>query len=653
MINSKKCGENLMQSSTTTLSFTASPTGEGKWYATREYHALNCLVEEITLKKNPDEHLIESPFGLLNATQQDKQITYNHNTIVWGEITSNTSSSIPIFSGQAYLELTQTNENNNISRLVDTQRQVEISFYNTPDRSNSELPSVFKVAGIPQTFLLFPPKTTNELYRIYKNIFIICNNTEKAESDLCKKTLNSKIKWHESNQQKRSIPDEVKFVHSEDEELADENRLYKISYAWGTLTLKDKINRESGDPFNSEETLEKLYMYESPYQNYIVLRTESDFTNNVELQKTEFEHLIDHTIRLKDTTSCMAVDATNTVTFLPPNAMAFTPCFEDIERWIYNEGTNQIISEKYMQCLTAKHVPITSSFYLGLQQCGDNNKLQKWIFQTDNKNPDIIENNPEISIHDMEEWRLEESNALTTTINSPIFGGLVNVNQGKGNIVWDLINWGLLRTKDQTKTKCVTYHGVGEVLTLETCDPNWTRCQGALEKHLTSIDPLINTQTSVANCSGEAKVRQALEYSSDFTIRPFNTNFCIKANSTTLVLEACAETNTIWGTYNHTGQLMATDRSGLKSKAINRKCLTTKSGKLGLGHCHKDRKKQHFSFEYKNPYQPRSLSAAAIIAWHTNETSSLVENNEIPPITKRDNNNKIPSTMTETDTTIA
>ncbi len=188
------------------------------------------------------------------------------------------------------------------------------------------------------------------------------------------------------------------------------------------------------------------------------------------------------------------------------------------------------------------------------------------------------------------------------------------------------------------------------MLTLETCDPNWTQYQGALEKHLTSIDPLINTQTSVANCSGEAKVRQALEYASDFTIRLFNTNFCIKANSTMLVLEACAETSTIWGTFNHTGQLMATDRSGLKSNAINRKCLTTKSGKLGLDHFHEGKKKQHFSFEYKNPYQPKSLSAAAIIAWNTNETSSLVEKSEIPPLKRRDNHNNIPSTITETDT---
>jgi hypothetical protein len=43
--------------------------------------------------------------------------------------------------------------------------------------------------------------------------------------------------------------------------------------------------------------------------------------------------------------------------------------------------------------------------------------------------------------------------------------------------------------------------------------------------------------------------------------------------------------------------------------------LTIKSEILGLNHCHEERKKQHFSFEYKNPYQTKGLSAAAIIAW--------------------------------------
>lgn len=41
MVNDKKCGGNNMQSSPTTISFTATPTGEGAWYATREYHGRN------------------------------------------------------------------------------------------------------------------------------------------------------------------------------------------------------------------------------------------------------------------------------------------------------------------------------------------------------------------------------------------------------------------------------------------------------------------------------------------------------------------------------------------------------------------------------------------------------------------------------------
>ena len=155
MVNNKKCGHNLMQASENTMSFMASPTGKGKWYASRECHVLNCLVEKITLKQNPEEHLIESPFGILNATQQDKQITFNHNTIVWGKITSNFSSTIPLFDGQGYLELTQTDVNNNISRLVDTKRQIEISFYNNPDRL-TYVQAAFPVVGMPKTFLIFP-----------------------------------------------------------------------------------------------------------------------------------------------------------------------------------------------------------------------------------------------------------------------------------------------------------------------------------------------------------------------------------------------------------------------------------------------------------------------------------------------------------------
>ncbi|KZS06531.1 Uncharacterized protein APZ42_029985 [Daphnia magna] len=124
MVNDKKCGGNNMQSSPTTISFTATPTGEGAWYATREYHVLNCLVEETTLGQESPNSLIESPFGFLNATQQHGQIVQNHNSIVWGDRLTNVSSSQTILKGEGFLELTNTNT----SRLLDSTRQIEITF---------------------------------------------------------------------------------------------------------------------------------------------------------------------------------------------------------------------------------------------------------------------------------------------------------------------------------------------------------------------------------------------------------------------------------------------------------------------------------------------------------------------------------------------
>jgi hypothetical protein len=364
--------------------------------------------------------------------------------------------------------------------------------------------------------------------------------------------------------------------------------------------------------------------------NWITLNRESNFTK-MTFEKTKFEYLVDRTIRIQNTTSCMVKSGSR---------ITFKNCNDSVDRWIFDVNTNQIIAEKYIQCIAAGRLPSNIEFTIDIKTCDRNDKSQKWIFQNVNSNPDIVENNPDISSEELQEWRIEESNTLISTINSPIFGGLLKVNQGKGNIVWDLINWGLLRSKGHNDTKCVTYHGVGKVLTLEDCDPNWTQCQENLQQRLASItnDPLVHSQTTVGNCSEKGKVRQALEYAADFTIRPFNTNFCTTANSTMLVLEPCTDTSTIWGTFNHTRQLMATDRKGLRSKSINRKCLTVKSTTLGLGHCHGERKKQ--------------LSAATIIAWDTNQTKSLMANNEIPPIAKRDIENKIFGMDEETNTSV-
>ena len=57
---------------------------------------------------------------------------------------------------------------------------------------------------------------------------------------------------------------------------------------------------------------------------------------------------------------------------------------------------------------------MTIDFTLEIQACDRHDKSQNWNFQNVNNNSDIMENIPEISPEEMQEWRLEESNTLIT-----------------------------------------------------------------------------------------------------------------------------------------------------------------------------------------------------------------------------------------------
>lgn len=159
----------------------------------------------------------------------------------------------------------------------------------------------------------------------------------------------------------------------------------------------------------------------------------------------------------------------------------------------------QLISRKQHLCITLRTQNETKTEALELIKCSrpeNIDEYQQWVLGTINTNPEIIENFPETSIDELEETQLEQRRTMTTTINSPIFGGLLKFNHGKGNIIWDMINWGLLKNGKPPNKKCINYNGLGNVLTLETCDPNWPRCQDRLKKLMTSDDPLVETQTS-------------------------------------------------------------------------------------------------------------------------------------------------------------
>ncbi|KAI9553657.1 hypothetical protein GHT06_021584 [Daphnia sinensis] len=205
MVNDKKCGENNMQTGPTSISFTATPTGEGKWYAVKEYHTLNCIAEQITVRQERPDQPIESPFGLLNTTQQGGQYFINQNVIVWGERTTNHSYSQTLLKGKGYLEIPRAPEINNSSRLLDDIRQIEISFLNKPDKDVAA--TGFKVTGIPLTYLTFPAETTKILYETFKATINICLKNTNLITSVCEE-----YRYLHKSRPQRSLLQEVQFL---------------------------------------------------------------------------------------------------------------------------------------------------------------------------------------------------------------------------------------------------------------------------------------------------------------------------------------------------------------------------------------------------------------------------------------------------------
>ncbi|KAK4037730.1 hypothetical protein OUZ56_029759 [Daphnia magna] len=389
-----------MQTGPTGLSFTATPTGEAKWYAIKEYQTLNCIAEQITLRQEKPDSPIESPFGLLNTTQQEGQFIQNQNTIVWGERTTNSSFTQTLLKGKGYLEIPREPESDNSSHLYDTSRQIEISFLTKLDKD---------IVPIGHTV----------------NTIATCLNNTNFATPVCKDYR----ELYKSRPQ-RSLLQEVHFLFDtqvEDEQLGI--RLYSISYAWGTLRLahrKPKIIKEDGKIVQKDATI--YITYESGSRNPLI--TYSQLSKDDPLPpRSKFEYIVDQTIRVQNTHICIT-ETTHDYVFA-------AACSEESTRWILEKENSYLISQESEMCLT---VGVDETLKLEKSALeGDTRKNQQWFFQTINTNPDVIENFPNVTLQDIQEVRLEQRRAVTTTINSPIFGGILKANHGSGNIIWDMI----------------------------------------------------------------------------------------------------------------------------------------------------------------------------------------------------------------------
>ncbi|KAI9551259.1 hypothetical protein GHT06_002332 [Daphnia sinensis] len=234
-------------------------------------------------------------------------------------------------TGKGYLEIPRTPEINNSSRLYDDVRQIEISFLNKPDRDVAA--TGFKVTGIPLTYLTFPAETTKILYETFKDTINICLKNTNLITSVCEEYRD----LYKSRQQ-RSLLQEVQFLFNtpiKDEQLGI--RLYSISYAWGTIRLvhkKAKIIYEEGKILQQNAT---LYISYQPGNSNSLTTYPQLAADEVLPSGTEFEYIVDHTIRIQNSNICIT-ETTN-------NHVFAATCSEDSTKWILEKDNFYIISQ--------------------------------------------------------------------------------------------------------------------------------------------------------------------------------------------------------------------------------------------------------------------------------------------------------------------
>jgi hypothetical protein len=161
-----ECAGNKNAVSGKTYSYVHKPTGEGKWMSVKEYTVVNCLAQEIELRRNRVGGPILSPFGSHNVSLVADHLVVNHNTIVWIEPNKIVDDCVAKFkffgTGQLSiikLGLDLRNETiihtNRTGRLIDSTKQIEVLFDPKRNPLCKDHPNSYAVIGIPDTHIVF------------------------------------------------------------------------------------------------------------------------------------------------------------------------------------------------------------------------------------------------------------------------------------------------------------------------------------------------------------------------------------------------------------------------------------------------------------------------------------------------------------------
>ncbi|KZS09731.1 Uncharacterized protein APZ42_025982 [Daphnia magna] len=218
-------------------------------------------------------------------------------------------------------------------------------------------------------------------------------------------------------------------------------RLYSISYAWGSIRMGHPIitNVEENGIMTEKDTIAYLMVNGSSINTQVSVHNQYDIQDPL-TTRTQFEYIVDHSIRLINTNICIVANENNQI-------MAEN-CTENTSRWILDLTNYQWISLETGLCITLHDEEEGRVRLATLKRCsrqGTISESQQGVIEILTTNPDLLDNFPDASIDEFEEIQLEQRTSVTRTVSSPIFGGLLKRNHGRGNIIWDMIGWGLMK----------------------------------------------------------------------------------------------------------------------------------------------------------------------------------------------------------------
>ena len=161
-----ECAGNRNAVNGKTYSYIHKPTGDGKWMSVKEYTVVNCLAQEIELRRNRVGGPILSPFGSHNVSLGVDHLVVNHNTIVWIEPNKIVDDCVAKFKffGTGQLSIIKlgldlkngtTIHTNRTGRLIDSTKQIEVLFDPKRNTLCIDHPNSHAVIGIPDTHIVF------------------------------------------------------------------------------------------------------------------------------------------------------------------------------------------------------------------------------------------------------------------------------------------------------------------------------------------------------------------------------------------------------------------------------------------------------------------------------------------------------------------